>query len=114
MADQRESKTSLLMGFLQLFTGGAELDMRKLAKSFGLRESSIRNLASMNPTELGTRDGHWLVVKERGASSRTGHNVREEGQPANGFVVERPAKPDRPKRSGRRTLRSQRGDENAY
>lgn len=85
-----ESKSMQLARFLSGFTHG-DFSVAELARKFKLEQGSVVHVARMNPQQLSVRysESRIIIKDDSGITTRTGHNVLEDGQLATSF------KPDR-------------------
>ena len=93
MKDKSESGMAQIADFLNSFTQG-EFNIGKLARAYRIKPATVKNLAYMNPGVMRVkRFGTIIEVFASGATSQTGHNVRQEGQPSSSLQkAKRPAR----------------------
>lgn len=108
--DKEPSKMSQISQFLGSFKMG-EFTTAKIARAFGVQPRTVRRVAEMNPGQCSLQKKGKVIriIGEGGVTSKTGHNLLNEGQPTLAPLPDTKGKP-RHKRSGNKTTSVLNGD----
>lgn len=90
MFEQNESKMAQIAEALGKATW--KVDVKKMARKFGVKPTTVFQVARMNPgqCDIGWDNNRQVItVHSADLTTKTDHNLRYEGQPANSFRCER-------------------------